>query len=197
MFLLCVPPAEYNLNLCPAGSWKCVFPSFIVQIGLQQYCFLVFLVISSLTATYIFFIIPETKNKTFLEIQNEFRSSRKNNSCHTDGVSTTLIATSMWLCIVSGPGMDFLCLFHNHECIQQVSELHSYKCFSFSTDKVFLLTGFYNFIFQQLLTNPKTLSWYFSFWEHMFYMNEYLFINVVYFIYDVLFSYCLRKAQVE
>lgn len=31
----------------------------------------------------------------------------------------------------------------------------------------------------------------------MFYMNEYLFINIVYFIYDVLFSYCLRKAQME
>ncbi|CAG08545.1 unnamed protein product, partial [Tetraodon nigroviridis] len=43
------------------------------QIGLQQYCFLVFLVICSLMATYIFFIIPETKNKTFMEIQNEFR----------------------------------------------------------------------------------------------------------------------------
>ncbi|XP_056889897.1 solute carrier family 2, facilitated glucose transporter member 11b isoform X2 [Takifugu flavidus] len=70
-----------------------VFP-FIV-IGLQQYCFLVFLVICSLTATYIFFIIPETKNKTFLEIQNEFRSFRKSNSCHTDGVSATLISTSM------------------------------------------------------------------------------------------------------
>uniref|UniRef100_A0A674PEI3 Solute carrier family 2 member 11b n=1 Tax=Takifugu rubripes TaxID=31033 RepID=A0A674PEI3_TAKRU len=70
-----------------------VFP-FIVT-GLQQYCFLVFLVICSLTATYIFFIIPETKNKTFLEIQNEFRSFRKSNSCHTDGVSATLISTSM------------------------------------------------------------------------------------------------------
>lgn len=124
LYHLCVPPAEWNPNLCPAGSWKCVFPSFIVQLGLQQYCFLVFLVICSLTATYIFFIIPETKNKTFLEIQNEFRSSRKSNSCHTDGVSTTLISTSMWLCIVSGPGLEFLYLFHNHECIQQVSHCH-------------------------------------------------------------------------
>uniref|UniRef100_H3C1T6 Solute carrier family 2 member 11b n=1 Tax=Tetraodon nigroviridis TaxID=99883 RepID=H3C1T6_TETNG len=52
-----------------------VFP--FVVIGLQQYCFLVFLVICSLMATYIFFIIPETKNKTFMEIQNEFRLSRK------------------------------------------------------------------------------------------------------------------------
>uniref|UniRef100_H3BWU9 Solute carrier family 2 member 11b n=1 Tax=Tetraodon nigroviridis TaxID=99883 RepID=H3BWU9_TETNG len=50
-----------------------VFP--FVVIGLQQYCFLVFLVICSLMATYIFFIIPETKNKTFMEIQNEFRLS--------------------------------------------------------------------------------------------------------------------------
>uniref|UniRef100_A0A8C4H887 Major facilitator superfamily (MFS) profile domain-containing protein n=1 Tax=Dicentrarchus labrax TaxID=13489 RepID=A0A8C4H887_DICLA len=51
-----------------------VFP-FIV-IGLQQYCFLVFLVICSLMAVYIYLVIPETKNKTFLEIQNEFQTSK-------------------------------------------------------------------------------------------------------------------------
>ncbi|XP_066545627.1 solute carrier family 2, facilitated glucose transporter member 11b isoform X2 [Amia ocellicauda] len=49
-----------------------IFP-FIVN-GLQQYCFLVFLVICSLVALYIFFIVPETKNKTFLEIQQEFQA---------------------------------------------------------------------------------------------------------------------------
>lgn len=81
---------------------------FFAQIGLQQYCFLVFLVICSLTATYIFFIIPETKNKTFLEIQNEFRSSRKRNSGQADGVSTTLISSSMWLCTILSCGIIYI-----------------------------------------------------------------------------------------
>ncbi|KAI4891669.1 hypothetical protein NFI96_028924 [Prochilodus magdalenae] len=49
-----------------------MFP-FIVN-GLQQYCFLVFLVVCCIVATFIFFVVPETKNKTFLEIQNEFHS---------------------------------------------------------------------------------------------------------------------------
>ncbi|KAM9360462.1 solute carrier family 2, facilitated glucose transporter member 11b [Symphorus nematophorus] len=70
-----------------------VFP-FIV-LGLQQYCFLVFLAICSLMATYIFLVIPETKNKTFLEIQNEFRSSNKRKACRVDGAGTTLLSTSI------------------------------------------------------------------------------------------------------
>uniref|UniRef100_A0A4W4HCB8 Solute carrier family 2, facilitated glucose transporter member 5 n=1 Tax=Electrophorus electricus TaxID=8005 RepID=A0A4W4HCB8_ELEEL len=49
-----------------------VFP-FIVN-GLTQYCFLVFLVVCCLVATFIFFVVPETKNKTFLEIEAEFLS---------------------------------------------------------------------------------------------------------------------------
>uniref|UniRef100_A0A9J8CUH5 Solute carrier family 2, facilitated glucose transporter member 5 n=1 Tax=Cyprinus carpio carpio TaxID=630221 RepID=A0A9J8CUH5_CYPCA len=52
-----------------------IFP-FIVN-GLKQYCFLVFLVVCCLVATYIFFVVPETKNKTFLEIQSEFQSRKK------------------------------------------------------------------------------------------------------------------------
>ncbi|XP_057686784.1 solute carrier family 2, facilitated glucose transporter member 11-like isoform X1 [Corythoichthys intestinalis] len=72
-----------------------VFP-FIV-IGLGQYCFLVFMAICTLVALYIFFIIPETKNKTFLEIQNEFKSGEKKmKMAHgTDGSGMTLLATSM------------------------------------------------------------------------------------------------------
>ncbi|MED6261933.1 hypothetical protein ATANTOWER_012138, partial [Ataeniobius toweri] len=70
-----------------------VFP-FIV-IGLQQYCFLVFLVVCSLVATYIFFLIPETKNKTFVEIQNEFQSSNKNKFSSSDGAGTILLSTSI------------------------------------------------------------------------------------------------------
>ena len=43
------------------------------QTGLQQYCFLVFLVICLIVGIYIFFVVPETKNKTFLQIHNEFQ----------------------------------------------------------------------------------------------------------------------------
>ncbi|XP_032561319.1 solute carrier family 2, facilitated glucose transporter member 11-like isoform X4 [Chiroxiphia lanceolata] len=47
-----------------------LFP-FIVN-GLKQYCFLVFLLECSFVAAFIFFVIPETKNKSFLEIKKEF-----------------------------------------------------------------------------------------------------------------------------
>ncbi|KAK2837317.1 hypothetical protein Q5P01_014529 [Channa striata] len=70
-----------------------VFP-FIV-IGLQQYCFLVFLAISSLVAIYIALVVPETKNKTFLEIHNDFQSSKDRKTCSVDGAGTTLLSTSI------------------------------------------------------------------------------------------------------
>lgn len=68
-----------------------IFP----QLGLEQYCFLVFMVICILVAVYIFFIIPETKNKTFLEIENEFKNGRKKKGYSTDGSGLTLLTTSM------------------------------------------------------------------------------------------------------
>ncbi|KAL6465145.1 hypothetical protein MHYP_G00252780 [Metynnis hypsauchen] len=52
-----------------------VFP-FIVN-GLHQFCFLVFCVVCCVVATVIFFVVPETKNKTFLEIQNEFHRRKR------------------------------------------------------------------------------------------------------------------------
>ncbi|XP_049906976.1 solute carrier family 2, facilitated glucose transporter member 11b isoform X1 [Epinephelus moara] len=70
-----------------------VFP-FIV-IGLQQYCFLVFLAVCSLMAIYIFFVVPETKNKTFVEIHNEFHSSNNRKARSADGAGTTLLSTSI------------------------------------------------------------------------------------------------------
>ncbi|XP_040898337.1 solute carrier family 2, facilitated glucose transporter member 11b [Toxotes jaculatrix] len=70
-----------------------VFP-FIV-IGLQQYCFLVFLAICSSVAIYIFLVVPETKSKTFLEIQNAFQSSNNRKACGADGAGTTLLSTSI------------------------------------------------------------------------------------------------------
>lgn len=47
-----------------------LFP-FIVN-GLKQYCFVVFLLECLFVAAFIFLIIPETKNKSFLEIKKEF-----------------------------------------------------------------------------------------------------------------------------
>ncbi|KAF2978539.1 hypothetical protein EK904_013396 [Melospiza melodia maxima] len=47
-----------------------LFP-FIVN-GLKQYCFVVFLLECFFVAAFIFLIIPETKNKSFLEIKKEF-----------------------------------------------------------------------------------------------------------------------------
>uniref|UniRef100_A0A7N6BH77 Major facilitator superfamily (MFS) profile domain-containing protein n=1 Tax=Anabas testudineus TaxID=64144 RepID=A0A7N6BH77_ANATE len=67
-----------------------VFP-FIV-IGLQQYCFLVFLAICSLVVIYIFLVVPETKNKTFLEIHNEFQPSSSRKASSVDGAGTTLLS---------------------------------------------------------------------------------------------------------
>ncbi|KAM8887531.1 solute carrier family 2, facilitated glucose transporter member 11b isoform 2-T2 [Spinachia spinachia] len=71
-------PAAYmiagSLNWLSFFFVGLVFP--FVVIGLQQYCFLVFLAVCSLTAMYIFFVIPETKNKTFVEIQKDFKSLR-------------------------------------------------------------------------------------------------------------------------
>uniref|UniRef100_A0A3B4UJI4 Solute carrier family 2 member 11b n=1 Tax=Seriola dumerili TaxID=41447 RepID=A0A3B4UJI4_SERDU len=68
-----------------------VFP-FIV-IGLQQYCFLVFLAICCSVAVYICLFVPETKNKTFLEIQNDFQSASNRRSA--DGPAATLSSTAI------------------------------------------------------------------------------------------------------
>ncbi|XP_069727551.1 solute carrier family 2, facilitated glucose transporter member 11-like isoform X2 [Phaenicophaeus curvirostris] len=74
LFIQSSRPAAYMI----AGtiSWISFFTigmlfPFIVN-GLKQYCFLVFLLECSLVAAFIFLVIPETKNKSFLEIQKEF-----------------------------------------------------------------------------------------------------------------------------
>ncbi|XP_044144952.1 LOW QUALITY PROTEIN: solute carrier family 2, facilitated glucose transporter member 11-like [Bufo gargarizans] len=48
-----------------------VFP-FIVN-GLNQYCFLVFFVTCILIAAFIYIIVPETKNKSFIDIKEDFQ----------------------------------------------------------------------------------------------------------------------------
>lgn len=46
------------------------------QEGLQTYCFLVFAVICLAGATYLFFVLPETKNKTLAEINQAFAKKK-------------------------------------------------------------------------------------------------------------------------
>ncbi|XP_060102097.1 solute carrier family 2, facilitated glucose transporter member 9 [Heteronotia binoei] len=51
-----------------------LFP--FIQSGLQTYCFLVFAAICLAGATFLFFVLPETKNKTLLEINQAFAKKK-------------------------------------------------------------------------------------------------------------------------
>lgn len=48
-----------------------------IQKGLQTYCFLVFAAVCLSGATFLFFVLPETKNKTLLEINQAFAKKKK------------------------------------------------------------------------------------------------------------------------
>ncbi|XP_060763562.1 solute carrier family 2, facilitated glucose transporter member 11b isoform X1 [Neoarius graeffei] len=82
LFTQSTRPAAYmiasSVNWLSFFIISMVFP-FIVN-GLKQFCFLIFLVICCLLATFIFFFVPETKNKTFLEIQSELSRKRTKKS---------------------------------------------------------------------------------------------------------------------
>ncbi|XP_074085896.1 solute carrier family 2, facilitated glucose transporter member 9 isoform X2 [Macrotis lagotis] len=54
-----------------------LFP-YIVE-GLKTYCFLVFATICILGAAYLYFVLPETKNKTYAEISQAFAKRNKEN----------------------------------------------------------------------------------------------------------------------
>ncbi|NXX94450.1 GTR11 protein, partial [Centropus bengalensis] len=74
LFIQSSRPAAYMI--AGAISWGSFFTvgmlfPFIVT-GLRQYCFLVFLLECLLVAAFIFLVVPETKNKSFLDIQKEF-----------------------------------------------------------------------------------------------------------------------------
>ncbi|XP_074742869.1 solute carrier family 2, facilitated glucose transporter member 11-like isoform X5 [Strix uralensis] len=74
LFVQSSRPAAYMIG--GTVSWISFFTTgmlfpFIVN-GLKHYCFLVFLLECSLVAAFIFLVIPETKNKSFLEIKKEF-----------------------------------------------------------------------------------------------------------------------------
>lgn len=47
------------------------------QRGLQTYCFLVFAAVCLAGAIYLFFVLPETKNKTLAEIDQAFSKKKK------------------------------------------------------------------------------------------------------------------------
>lgn len=45
---------------------------YVLQESLQNYAFLVFVFVCALAAIYIIVVLPETKNKTFMEISQSF-----------------------------------------------------------------------------------------------------------------------------
>ncbi|XP_065548898.1 solute carrier family 2, facilitated glucose transporter member 11-like isoform X4 [Lathamus discolor] len=75
LFIQSSRPAAYMIG--GTISWVSFFTigmlfPFIVN-RLKQYCFLVFLLECSSVAAFLFFVIPETKNKSFLAIKKEFQ----------------------------------------------------------------------------------------------------------------------------
>lgn len=48
------------------------FPLLFVQDGLGQFCFLIFVAYSILSAAFLIYFIPETKGKTMVEIMEDF-----------------------------------------------------------------------------------------------------------------------------
>uniref|UniRef100_A0A8C9QGK2 Solute carrier family 2, facilitated glucose transporter member 5 n=1 Tax=Spermophilus dauricus TaxID=99837 RepID=A0A8C9QGK2_SPEDA len=59
-----------------------VFP--FIQVGLGAYSFIIFAIICLLTTIYTFFIIPETKSKTFIEINQIFANLNKVSGIHPE-----------------------------------------------------------------------------------------------------------------
>lgn len=51
-----------------------LYPSSLSQKALKSYCFLLFACVCMVGCLYTFFILPETKEKTLLEISNEFKA---------------------------------------------------------------------------------------------------------------------------
>ncbi|XP_078713690.1 solute carrier family 2, facilitated glucose transporter member 11-like isoform X1 [Lampetra fluviatilis] len=87
-------PAAYMIN--GSCNWiflfsiGMVFPFMVKELG--SFCFLVFLVDCVCCALYIYFILPETRNKSFLEISQEFE--KRNGSRDGCGATAPLTATT-------------------------------------------------------------------------------------------------------
>ncbi|XP_078083061.1 solute carrier family 2, facilitated glucose transporter member 11b isoform X2 [Mustelus asterias] len=76
LFTQSLRPAAYmvssSMNWISFFFVSLMFP-LIVE-GLQQFCFLIFLAECLLVTVFLYIILPETKNKSFLEIEKEFRA---------------------------------------------------------------------------------------------------------------------------
>ncbi|XP_048412514.1 solute carrier family 2, facilitated glucose transporter member 11b isoform X4 [Stegostoma tigrinum] len=76
LFTQCTRPAAFMIS--SSVNWisfffiSIMFP--VIVEGLQQFCFLIFLAECLLGTLFIYIILPETKNKSFLEIEMEFRA---------------------------------------------------------------------------------------------------------------------------
>ncbi|XP_042564104.1 solute carrier family 2, facilitated glucose transporter member 11-like [Clupea harengus] len=97
LFTQTARPAAYMIGL--SVNWLSFFIigmafPFIVN-GLKQYCFLVFLVVCVMVAIYIFLVVPETKNKTFLEIHAAFQHKDRKRVNGSEGIGATLWSTSL------------------------------------------------------------------------------------------------------
>lgn len=108
---------RYSLKNCYSDMLVFCFCLLLTQLGLQQYCFLVFLAICIGVTTYIYLVIPETKNKTFLEIQDDFGSPKKRNAHSADGVRKTLLSTSVWTKSIQEHSMLRLPVFSTQMCV--------------------------------------------------------------------------------
>lgn len=59
-------------------------PDPFAQAGLGPYSFIIFAVICLLTTIYIFLVVPETKAKTFIEINQIFTKMNKVSEVHPE-----------------------------------------------------------------------------------------------------------------
>ncbi|XP_076007335.1 solute carrier family 2, facilitated glucose transporter member 9-like [Genypterus blacodes] len=85
-------PAAFSI--CGSLFYLCqfiiglVFP--FMQEALQNYVFLVFVVVCTVAAVYLFFVLPETKNKTFVEISQSFAKRNKLSTVQPDKQEQTI-----------------------------------------------------------------------------------------------------------
>lgn len=74
----CSVPSLYFLNAPQCLITDCVFVLCVFpQEVLQTYAFLVFVVFCLVGSIYLYFILPETKNKTFMDISQSFAKINK------------------------------------------------------------------------------------------------------------------------
>ncbi|XP_078410076.1 solute carrier family 2, facilitated glucose transporter member 11b isoform X3 [Cetorhinus maximus] len=95
LFTQSTRPAAYTIG--SSMNWisfffiGLIFP-MIVE-GLQQFCFIIFLVECLLVTLFIYIVLPETKNKSFLDIEKEFRA-RNFKSGITEAVNRNMLVSS-------------------------------------------------------------------------------------------------------